>query len=435
MMHNTAQGLASLGRGNDSMLMHVTPNEVAGLQSIAMAHGGSLTINPQTGLPEAGFFDFVGSMLPVAASMMFPTFAPGFIAPGVAAGALTGAAIAAISGKDPLMGGLTGGFGGYSGAQLAKGFTAAGAPAAATEVAKDAAASTTVGGVGNTGMFTAGNVGTPGVGPQSIFGGASEYGQTAANLSGPGPNPYAGGYAGEPTYAASSGFGSELNTIGKGIKNTLGLGEIPQADAWKAATEAAPNMGSNLALTGASAGLAALEPSGDQFKPEEDKYNPYATLNLSGDTGLRLYAAGGDVYTNQSSIASGGLQSLYGSSDSSGGRQPLSRDGYGIGRLENLTAEGSRAKAADTFYAQGGYLDGAGDGMSDSIPATIEGRQPARLADGEFVVPADVVSHLGNGSSKAGSKRLYKMLDKVRHARTGNKKQGKQIKADKYLPV
>ena len=86
-------------------------------------------------------------------------------------------------------------------------------------------------------------------------------------------------------------------------------------------------------------------------------------------------------------------------------------------------------------YAQGGYLDGQGDGMSDSIPATIEGKQPARLADGEFVIPADVVSHLGNGSTKAGSKRLYAMLDKVRHARTGTKKQGRQIKAEKYLPA
>jgi hypothetical protein len=85
-------------------------------------------------------------------------------------------------------------------------------------------------------------------------------------------------------------------------------------------------------------------------------------------------------------------------------------------------------------YAKGGYLNGQGDGMSDSIPATIEGKQPARLADGEFVVPADVVSHLGNGSSKAGSKKLYAMMDKVRHARTGNKKQGKQINPDKYLP-
>jgi hypothetical protein len=88
-----------------------------------------------------------------------------------------------------------------------------------------------------------------------------------------------------------------------------------------------------------------------------------------------------------------------------------------------------------TSMARGGYLDGQGDGMSDSIPATIEGKQPARLADGEFVVPADVVSHLGNGSSKAGSKRLYAMLDKVRKARTGNKKQGKQINPAKYMPA
>ena len=89
----------------------------------------------------------------------------------------------------------------------------------------------------------------------------------------------------------------------------------------------------------------------------------------------------------------------------------------------------------ELFMARGGYLDGQGDGMSDSIPATIEGKQPARLADGEFVIPADVVSHLGNGSTKAGSKRLYAMLDKVRKARTGTKKQGKQINPAKYMPA
>jgi hypothetical protein len=86
-------------------------------------------------------------------------------------------------------------------------------------------------------------------------------------------------------------------------------------------------------------------------------------------------------------------------------------------------------------FAEGGYLDGQGDGMSDSIPATIEGKQPARLADGEFVVPADVVSHIGNGSSKAGSQRLYSMLDRVRKARTGHTKQGKEIKPEKYMPA
>lgn len=88
-------------------------------------------------------------------------------------------------------------------------------------------------------------------------------------------------------------------------------------------------------------------------------------------------------------------------------------------------------------YAAGGnprLLKGPGDGMSDNIPATINGRQPARLADGEFVVPADVVSHLGNGSTDAGAKQLHAMMDKVRKARTGNPKQGKEINPKKYMP-
>jgi hypothetical protein len=87
-------------------------------------------------------------------------------------------------------------------------------------------------------------------------------------------------------------------------------------------------------------------------------------------------------------------------------------------------------------YSDGGrMLKGPGDGMSDSIPASISGKQPARLADGEFVVPADVVSHLGNGSTDAGAKQLYAMMDKVRKARTGTKKQGKQINPKKYVPA
>ena len=87
-------------------------------------------------------------------------------------------------------------------------------------------------------------------------------------------------------------------------------------------------------------------------------------------------------------------------------------------------------------YSDGGrLLKGPGDGMSDDIPATIGHNQPARLAEGEFVIPADVVSHLGNGSTEAGSKVLYQMMDRVRRARTGNPKQGKQIKANKFMPA
>ena len=84
-------------------------------------------------------------------------------------------------------------------------------------------------------------------------------------------------------------------------------------------------------------------------------------------------------------------------------------------------------------YSDGGrLLKGPGDGMSDHIPATIGAKQPARLAEGEFVIPADVVSHLGNGSTDAGAKQLYKMMNNIRRARTGNPKQGKQINPDKF---
>jgi hypothetical protein len=89
-------------------------------------------------------------------------------------------------------------------------------------------------------------------------------------------------------------------------------------------------------------------------------------------------------------------------------------------------------------YAEGGstgrYLQGGTDGMADKIPAQIGENQPAALSHGEFVIPADVVSHLGNGNSDAGAKKLYSMMDKIRQARTGNKKQGKKINPDKFMP-
>lgn len=83
--------------------------------------------------------------------------------------------------------------------------------------------------------------------------------------------------------------------------------------------------------------------------------------------------------------------------------------------------------------AKGRYLGGATDGMADKIPARIGGKQEAKLSHGEFVIPADVVSHLGNGNSEAGAKRLYEMMDRIRQARTGTTKQGKQINPNKFL--
>jgi hypothetical protein len=87
-------------------------------------------------------------------------------------------------------------------------------------------------------------------------------------------------------------------------------------------------------------------------------------------------------------------------------------------------------------YSDGGrLLKGPGDGVSDQIPATIAGKQPARLANGEFVVPARIVSELGNGSTDAGAKRLYEMMDRVQKLRRKTKNVAANTKAHKYLPA
>ena len=80
------------------------------------------------------------------------------------------------------------------------------------------------------------------------------------------------------------------------------------------------------------------------------------------------------------------------------------------------------------------YLRGITDGMEDKIKTSIDGKQKALLSHGEFVIPADVVSHLGNGNSDSGAKKLYQMMDRIRQARTGTKKQGRQINPDKFMP-
>ena len=117
-----------------------------------------------------------------------------------------------------------------------------------------------------------------------------------------------------------------------------------------------------------------------------------------------------------------------------------------IGYLEDGTPVYSPQpdpNAFSTDYAEGGlaglregrFLNGEGDGMSDEIPASIEGEVDALLSDGEFVIPADVVSHLGNGSSAAGAKVLYNMMDRIRKERTGNEEQAEEVAVEKILPA
>ena len=149
-----------------------------------------------------------------------------------------------------------------------------------------------------------------------------------------------------------------------------------------------------------------------------------AKLNLDAVGGMDLGLGGAGL--RGLGFAAGGPTDGYTDPMNPMGGPPKSQ--FGLAALEAGGATESKAPVE-------GYLDGPGDGMSDSIKATIDGQQPARLADGEFVIPADVVSHLGNGSSKAGAKVLYAMMDRIRQARTGNPKQGKEINAKKFLPA
>jgi hypothetical protein len=120
--------------------------------------------------------------------------------------------------------------------------------------------------------------------------------------------------------------------------------------------------------------------------------------------------------------------------------QAMSQLGFGManGGMTGYAMGGGLGSLGS--YSDGGrLLKGPGDGVSDSIPATIgRNRQPARLADGEFVIPARIVSELGNGSTEAGAKKLYAMMDRVQRARrktTGKNKVAANSRADKYLPA
>jgi hypothetical protein len=146
-----------------------------------------------------------------------------------------------------------------------------------------------------------------------------------------------------------------------------------------------------------------------RFDPDTYQAADYSRFRAPG------YAAGGIAGLTDPNLRTVPSPSMY----------PNTQQSFASGGISQLGS-----------YSDGGrMLKGPGDGMSDSIPASISGRRPARLADGEFVVPADIVSGLGNGSTDAGAKQLYAMMDRVRKARTGTMKQGRQIKPQKQMPA
>jgi hypothetical protein len=164
-----------------------------------------------------------------------------------------------------------------------------------------------------------------------------------------------------------------------------------------------------------------------------------ANAGMAGPTASLNEAGGGsDVYLSNPALLDASPFSASTKKkweDMTPEEQEIERRKYILTKYRMGFAAGGNVGQAGLGSLPPRYIDGRGDGMSDSVPAVISNKQPARLADGEFVIPADVVSHLGNGSSKAGAKQLYAMMDRVRRARTGNPKQGRQIKPAQQMPA
>jgi hypothetical protein len=456
-MNQTAQGLASFGRGPDSMLVHMAPSEVKSLQQLAMAHGGSLTINPDTGLPEAGFLSSLLPMLIGAGVSMIPGVGP-LMAAGLVGG---GYGLATGSLKE----GLKAGLGAYGGAGLGSALAGAGVQASvAPQLAQTQA------GIAELASAVPASGLTPAMVPDYA---ASILGKT---------QPYVDASNAATTAFQNAGPLEKLKTMGSGLSNlgsgagrdafmtqiggTKGLGMAGLAAAAPMLLETTtkqPDMKQDTSLgqrykfnvgtqtPTPNPDVPGYDNQGRNFGKEQKYFNPsYMPIDDATAKSMYGYASGGPVEAMsdanaigmntgypQAAIDTGAYATPY--------QQPISRNvvtgpqGVGMNPYTGQAqfAEGGISNLGD--YSDGGrLLRGPGDGISDSIPAMIGKKQPARLADGEFVVPARIVSELGNGSTEAGARKLYAMMDRVQKARgktIGKSKVAANSRAAKHLPA
>lgn len=507
-MTDAARAVRSYGRDDDTMLVHMTPNEVNSLQGLAMAHGGSLTINPHTGLPEAGFLKSILPTLLGAGLSMIPGVGP-LMAAGIVGG---GTALATGDLNKGLMAGL-GAYGGASlGGALASTGTAAGAAGMGTTGAMDM-------GVGGSGMLGGGSAAASAAPTTlgTLTAGSEALTPIASSIATPGLATLA------PTATPAATAMPGLDTLGAGLKDMTtpgGMGRFGSAFT----AQTGGGLGTTAALTGLSAPLMeAAQPQyalpetttessyTGPYRPTERKVqypgqardrkdssefsyfastNPYPGIARYQEGGavegaevldrvVRMptseYQAGAVPEFNYnfrpievpvSSGSAAPMQDMpssfvnYGEGETTGRLNPklahmlrmrgepqstapdLSKFRYDPttqSMVPTVTQMAQGGLAALNAFSEGGmpkgrFLQGAGDGTSDSIPATIGGTQPARLADGEFVIDARTVSEIGNGSSKAGAKKLYAMMERVHKARKAAKR-GQDSNADRHLPV
>ena len=461
-----AQQTQSKGRGQDTMLVHMTPGEVKGLQALAMSQGGSLTINPQTGLPEAGF---LSAILPMIAGFALGPAGFGIMSSALGAGAVVGGLTGLATGS--LKKGLMAGLGAYGGFGLGEGLTAAATPmeAATTQVAQAPTSAFNLAqsnidpsilesglGAGSKESIMQQAMQSPAY-QQALT--SPQLGSSALDTMSAADVAQARVLPGQmitttPAIPAPAGFEAATS----GFENVFKPAAEGGAEYRKAFGAALP-YGTTIAAGVPLASAAAEPPKGPE--PSKSYIRGY-DLDISNPSGTPQYTPQDTREREQVrytfsprpiyEAAQGGLAALNGQTyDDEYGRDEY-EEGGSVKKRKSRSLKGnpyykfaqdrrdsSMEAAVDQNFAKGGlpprFLSGGGDGMSDSIKARIGGVQEARLADGEFVVPADVVSHLGNGSSKAGAKKLYAMMDKIRKARTGRTRQAPEVNAQRYMPA
>jgi hypothetical protein len=455
-LHQLAHHVQSAGRGEDKVLVHMTPKEVSGLQALAMAHGGSLTINPETGLPEAGF---LSSILPMVAGLALAPLTAGtslaFLGSPMAAAALVGGGTALATGD--LKKGLMAGLGAYGGAGLGAGLAQVGTAGAAKAA-------------GTSAVEMAKTAGPTGAGPifsQATSGGVTLPSQATAANTAVMPSTFDKMAAGVKTLGESGGVSNLYSALPTGTLPAAG-GAIAMgmADQGRGAPKdismirpytyertqnpEAYDMGEPIysATPGSSAERTYFTDKYTALTPYEA---PGPEYRKAAEGGLMGMAVGGPVEMMSAMNAIGG-NTMYPQSqlqtpmysnpavqrpEAVNVISPSAEPAVGMYSGEAKFARGGLSDLGD--YSDGGrLLKGPGDGVSDSIPAVIGKRQPARLADGEFVVPARIVSELGNGSTEAGARKLYAMMDRVQKARrksVGKDKVAVNSRADKHLPA
>ena len=233
----------------------------------------------------------------------------------------------------------------------------------------------------------------------------------------------------------AKGYGENVAAAGRGIANLSGLGEGSS----KAAQAAFSGSGATLQNTALPIGVGAMGLS--DIQAQEDYLNQQQTAGAITNEEYNQQMAQVAAAKEKAIAAMQANPYQFGNTTATTPEDALRQNPYQFaygGSVDDEPGMDGLASGGMPGFAMGGqprFLSGGGDGLSDDISAVIGKDQPARLADGEFVVSSDVVSNLGNGSSKAGAKKLYDMMDRVRQQAHGTKKQIRKVNANKVLPA